>query len=144
EAGIGKTTLLKWFCDEVADAAHVLWGGCDDLVTAAALGPLWDIAAEETGLEAVLRDEDRNPAFRYVLDLLSRSLRPTVIVIEDVQWADEATLDLIRFIGRRIDRTHGLLVLSHRDGEGDGDDSIRMVLGDLPPAAVTRISVQAL
>ena len=41
--------------------------------------------------------------------------RRRVLVFEDVHWADEATLDLVKFLGRRIHRLPALLVLSHRD-----------------------------
>ena len=40
-----------------------------------------------------------------------------VCVIEDVHWADGATLDLLRYLSRRIDRLRLLLVLSYRDDE---------------------------
>ena len=50
-----------------------------------------------------------------MLDELARAPTPTVLVFEDVHWADEATLDLVKFLGRRIQRLPALLVLSHRD-----------------------------
>ena len=138
EAGIGKTALIRQFVAQI-DSAHILWGGCDDLLTARPLGPIWDMAYDEASLEAALGEDDRHATFRAVLDLLSRSLRPTVMVIEDVHWADEATLDLIKFIGRRIDRTHGLLLLTYRDGDVQGDHPLRVSLGDLPYGVVERI-----
>ena len=143
EAGIGKTALVRQFVGQI-DTAHILWGGCDDLLTARPLGPLWDMAYDDAGLEAALGEDDRHVTFSTVLDLLSRSLRPTVMVIEDVHWADEATLDLIKFIGRRIERTHGLLLLTYRDGDVQGDHPLRVSLGDLPYGVVERIPLQPL
>lgn len=143
EAGIGKTALIGHFVASLDDA-HVLWGGCDDLLTAQPLSPVWDMVFDEPGLEESLRDDDRQTTFRSVLDLLSRSLRPTVMVMEDVHWADEATLDLIKFVGRRINRTHGLLVLSYRDVEVKGDHPLKVAMGDLPYGVVERIHLEPL
>ena len=47
--------------------------------------------------------------FAAVLDELARPPTPTVLVFEDVHWADEATLDLVKFLGRRIHRVPALL-----------------------------------
>lgn len=143
EAGIGKTSVTRTFVESIDDA-HVLWGGCDDLLTARPLGPLWDMAFDEPSLETALGHDDRQVAFRTVLDLVSRTMTPTVVAIEDVHWADEATLDLIKYIGRRIDRTHGLLILTYRDGEVPGDHPLRAALGDLPYGVVARIPLQPL
>lgn len=143
EAGIGKTSLTRTFVERIDDA-HVLWGGCDDLLTARPLGPLWDMAFDEPSLEAALGEDDRQVAFRTLLDLVSRIMTPTVVAIEDVHWADEATLDLIKYIGRRIERTHGLLILTYRDGEVPGDHPLRVALGDLPYGVVERILLQPL
>ena len=79
-----------------------------------------------------------------VLDLLSRSLRPTVLVLEDTQWADEATLDLIKFLGRRIARTNGLLILTYRDVEVDAEHPLRQVIGELPPQILIRMPLKRL
>lgn len=79
-----------------------------------------------------------------VLDLLSRSLRPTVLVLEDTQWADEATLDLIKYLGRRIARANGILILTYRDGEVDADHPLRHVIGELPPQSLVRMPLEGL
>jgi len=78
------------------------------------------------------------------LDLLSRGLRPTIVVIEDTQWADEATLDVVRFLGRRIGDANGLLVLTYRDGEVDFDHPLRSVVGVLPSDRVVRVRLAGL
>ena len=144
EAGIGKTSVVRAFTDAHRDDSHILWGGCDDLLTPRPLGPLWDIAFDESGLEEVLRNDDRYETVGAVYELLARSLRPTVLVIDDAHWADEATLDLIRFLGRRIDRTHAVLVVTFRDGEVTGDHPLRVALGDLPSGLVERIRLSPL
>jgi ATP/maltotriose-dependent transcriptional regulator MalT len=79
-----------------------------------------------------------------LLDLLSRGLRPTVLVVEDTHWADEATFDVIKYLGRRIGRTNGLLLLTYRDGEVDYDHPLRQVIGDLAPQDLVRIHLGGL
>jgi len=139
EAGIGKSALLSQFVAEVEDRVHVLFGECDDLLTPQPLGPIWDAARDESSISAPLSQGDRRGVMEALLDLLSRGLRPAVLVIEDTQWADEVTLDLIKFLGRRIRRTNGLLVLTYRDGEVDTDHPLRQVIGQLPPQNLVRI-----
>ncbi len=144
EAGIGKTSFARRFVDEIGDDVHVLWGYCDDLTTPVPLGALRDMASIEPTLAAALSSDDRSSAFQTTLDLLSRSLRPTVMVIEDIHWADDATLDLVRFVGRRIGRTHGLMVLTYRNEVASVGERVRLALGDLPSNAVTRIALAPL
>lgn len=144
EAGIGKTSVVRAFTTSHADDSHVLWGGCDDLLTARPLGPLWDMALEEPTLGDALRGPDRYEAFTAIFELMSRALRPTIVVIEDIHWADEATLDLIKFLGRRIDRTHGLLMLTYRDGEVVGDLPLRAALADVAASVLERVALEPL
>ena len=144
EAGIGKSTLVREFVGAHADAAHVLVGVCDDLLTPQPLGPFWDIARRESSLGDVLEKGDRRAVMEDLLDLLSRSLRTTVLVVEDTHWADEATLDAIKYLGRRIGTTNGLLVLTYRDGEVDHDHPLRQVIGDLAPQDLVRLHLGGL
>jgi predicted ATPase len=144
EAGIGKSILVREFVAAHAEEAHVLFGFCDDLLTPQPLGPFWDIAREEPSLGELLEEGDCRSVMEFLLDLLSRSLRPTVLVVEDTHWADEATLDVIRYLGRRIARTNGLLVLTYRDGEVDYDHPLRQVIGELAPQNLVRIHLGGL
>jgi len=144
EAGIGKTALVREFIDRHSDRAHVLVGVCDDLLTARPLGPFWDMARDEPDLLVALEADDTSRVMGTVLDLVSRSLRPTIVLIEDTQWADEATLDAITYLGRRIEQANGLVVLTYRDGEVDFDHPLRGVIGGLPPASVVRIRLEGL
>ncbi|MGH8872032.1 MAG: ATP-binding protein [Acidimicrobiia bacterium] len=144
EAGIGKTSAVRAFADLHGEDAHILWGGCDDLITARPLGPIWDMAFDEPALGDALRGPDRYEVFALMLELMARSLRPTLVVIEDIHWADEATLDLIKFLGRRIDRTHGLLLLTYRDGEVPGDRPLRVALADVAGSVLERITLEPL
>ncbi len=143
EAGIGKSTLVTQFLLDVRERAHTLLGACDDLLTAQPLGPIWDIARLEPSLVQPLTDGNRRAVMEAVHDVLSRK-RPTILVLEDTQWADDATLDLIKFLGRRIARLNGLLILTYRDGEVDVDHPLRQVIGTLPPQSLRRISLNRL
>jgi predicted ATPase len=138
EAGTGKTALLREFCARQRDM-RVLWGGCDDLFTPRPLGPLHDIARQCPGglLEAVGSGAGRERIFTAALDELEQT--PTLVVFEDMHWADEATLDLLKFLGRRIQRTRSILAASYRDDEVGPGHPLRMVIGDLPRASVRRM-----
>jgi len=86
EAGIGKTSLVREFIELQAGKAHMLAGTCDDLLIPQPLGAFWDMAREEPLLGEPLWTGDRPHLLETVLDLLSHSLRPTIMAIEDTQW----------------------------------------------------------
>ncbi|MCU1396173.1 MAG: transcriptional regulator, LuxR family [Ilumatobacteraceae bacterium] len=144
EAGIGKSTLVNAFVAAHASDARFAVGFSDDMVAARPLGPFWDFARQEPSLAAGLDSGDRFAMLTACMDLLSRTTLPTVFVIEDTHWADEATLDAIRFLGRRIGRTSGLLLVTYRDGEVDFDHPLRAVIGELPPANLVRMHLDPL
>ena len=83
EAGIGKSALVREFVDAHADDSHIFFGACDDLLTPQPLGPIWDIGRDELSVSGPLKDDDRRAVMGALLSLLSRSLRPSVLVIED-------------------------------------------------------------
>jgi DNA-binding CsgD family transcriptional regulator len=144
EAGIGKSALVEEFLSRHDEAAHVLIGTCDDLLIPQPLGPFWDLARAEPSLAEPLEAGDRFQLLRMVLDLLTRSLRATILVIEDSHWADEATLDAVKYLGRRIAATNGLLVLTYREAEVDFDHPLRSVIGDLAAPSVERLHLDGL
>jgi DNA-binding CsgD family transcriptional regulator/tetratricopeptide (TPR) repeat protein len=127
EAGVGKTALLRHFCEGRTD---VLWGECDALFTPSQLGPLTDIAAVAGGdlAEAVAAAA---PAHVVTAALLRELERPAIVVVEDVHWADEATLDVLRLLGRRIATVPVLLIATYRDDELDRSHPLRVTLGEL-------------
>ncbi|MCA9868040.1 MAG: AAA family ATPase [Anaerolineales bacterium] len=143
EAGVGKSSLVGWFVREHSREAAVLWGAGDALFTPRPLGPLHDMALHSGRLAAALvGDGNRAALFAAFLELLSE--RPAIAVFEDVHWADEATLDLLRYAGRRIDATRALLVMTYRDDELGPRHPLRAVLGDLTSSAVTRLTLRPL
>jgi DNA-binding CsgD family transcriptional regulator len=138
EAGIGKTALLKAFVQDCPSDVDVLWGACDGVSTPQPYGPFEDMA------------DALGPAFRQLLDssasrtelgrwlLKWMSAGPVrVLVIEDVQWADQATLDLVAWLARRIESLPVLLLLTHRDGAG-GEPSVVRILGGVASLPVLR------
>ncbi len=150
EAGVGKTALVEELanrCRRCRAAARVLWGGCEPLVTPRPLGPLYDMAESAGGALAALLDSGAPPEtlFPAVLRELRRGDRPTVAIFEDLHWADEATLDLLRYLGRRVPRAAGvLLVATLRDEALDARHPLRVLLGELARAGCRRLQVRPL
>ncbi len=142
EAGIGKTTLVEHFLDEHKAKWRILQGACDSLFTPRPLGPLHDIALQTQGqLPSLLDSESKRTAiFSACLNELQQ--QATILVIEDVHWADEATLDLLKYLGRRIRQTVSMMILTYRDDEIGADHPLRILLGDLASShALHRIPV---
>ena len=133
EAGVGKSVLVEEFCRRVRGTTPVARGACDPLSTPRPLGPLIDIAAQVGGeLDLLLRNAgQRHEVFGAFLETLSGAEEAALVVLEDVHWADEATLDLLRFTGRRVERTRALVIATYRDDEVGPRHPLRIVLGDL-------------
>ncbi|MGD2061001.1 MAG: AAA family ATPase, partial [Acidimicrobiia bacterium] len=144
EAGVGKSALVTEFLEAHHDEIHAYVGYCDDLLTPQPLGPFWDIARDEPRLSASLKGSDSRGVMETVLDLLSNTLRPNIVLIEDTQWVDDASLDVIKYLGRRISSTNGLLVLTYRDTEVDLDHPLRTALGAVPAASTIRLNLSPL
>jgi tetratricopeptide (TPR) repeat protein len=141
EAGVGKTSLVRAFCDRAAE--RVLWGACESLTTPTPLGPFVDVAAQTDGTFAARVEAGAAPR-EVALALAAELDRPAVVVLEDVHWADEASLDVLRVLGRRIDRTRSLVLATYRH-ELDQAHPLRLVLGELAStAAVERCTVPPL
>jgi DNA-binding CsgD family transcriptional regulator/tetratricopeptide (TPR) repeat protein len=145
EAGIGKSALVRSFCAGLPPGTAVHHGSCDALATPRALGPLHDIARTDPGGLGRLLDRsgERRALFTAFLDLLSGG--PSVVVVEDAHWADEATADLLLFVGRRVGPLPATVVVTYRGEEVGRDHPLRRVLGDLATApAVSRLNVPPL
>lgn len=147
EAGIGKSSLVAGLRSDPPDGCRVLVGACDALATPRTLGPLRDLApVVGRRLAAALRAGDREEVFDALRDELA-STRGTVLVVEDVHWADEATLDALSFLARRIEALPALIVLTYRDDELEQGHPLARLLGDLHASvrhlAVPRLSAEA-
>ena len=151
EAGIGKTSLVEHFVKEHNHSWRILQGACDSLFTPRPLGPLHDIALQISspkraqGSLPALLDSESNRAAIFSACLNDLKTQKTILIIEDIHWADEATLDLLKYLGRRIRQTISLMILTYRDDEIGMDHPLRLLLGDLASShALHRIPVSSL
>ena len=146
EAGIGKTALVTHFAEERRARFSLLWGGCEALFAPRPLGPLVDMA---DGLPPALADSIRaartpHQLFPTILAYLRDCASVTLLVVEDVHWADEATLDFIKYLGRRIQHVATLFILTYRDDELGADHPLRSVLGELSSGSTHRLPLPLL
>jgi len=145
EAGIGKSALVRTFCAGVADSIPTLLGACDGLRTPRPLGPFADIGLSVGGaLGAAISDgASATGVFEALVDSLPDGT--AVLVIEDVHWADEATLDVLRLLGTRVERLGALIVATYRSDELPRTHPLRIVLGDAATSAgVLRLQLDPL
>src|SRR3954469_4162080 len=135
EAGLGQTAVLREVCADCGRGTRVLWGGCDPMVTPQPLGPLLDIAEAAGDETAALVTAGAKPhpiAAALLRDLAAPG--PTLLVIEDLHWADEATLDVLGLLARRIGGKPALVLASYRDDGLDRHGPLRGLLGKPAPA----------
>ena len=146
EAGIGKTSLVKAFCKQQRGDCTIYQGACDALFTPRPLAPLYDIIWQvRNDLWAASHSiEQRSELFLNFFHELSSRKEKILIVFEDIHWADEATLDFIKFFLRRIVQLRCLFILTYRDDEIHSRHPLRNVLGDLSPDTFTRIQLTPL
>ncbi|HEX5380198.1 MAG TPA: AAA family ATPase [Phenylobacterium sp.] len=144
EAGIGKTSLVRTFTAGLGEGVRVLWGACEDLSTPEALGPLRDLARDASWSlpQSFDAESSRLAVFSEAIGVLGAT--PTVAVIEDLHWADDATMDFVRYLGRRISGRPVLLLVTSRDEDVSGVTRLRRALVDLPPEARTRMDLPRL
>ena len=135
EAGAGKSALVREACLAAPDM-RVLRGACDPLSTPRPLGPLRDIVAD-LGRSGPELGNTGSAALTEFCEAVFAAVcsEPTVVVIEDAHWLDEASIDVIRFLLRRLEAVPTLLLMTYRDGEVDPGHPLRPMLGDLARAA---------
>ena len=147
EAGAGKSALVEAFTGRIGQDVRIFRSACEDLSIPDPLGPLYDLAREAQWAlpQAIdIRQGQRLPLFSDALEVFESRTGPTLLVIEDLHWADDATLDFIRFLGRRIANTHILLLLTARTDRSEGQIRVRRALGEIPAGSVVRIDVPLL
>jgi predicted ATPase len=145
-AGVGKTTFVR---QVAADAAHTVrpgFGACDGSLTPSPLGPLLDVLPVlppdvwPAGVE-------RHEVFTRLVTALRTPPTPApyLLVVEDAHWADEATLDLLRHLARRIHTCRALVVVTYRPEDLPREHGLRLVIGEAATASgVRRLDVGAL
>lgn len=146
EAGIGKTSLVDAFCRAAAGDLTILRGSADPLTTPRPFGPFFDMARSAGAgfsepFHATLPHVE---IFNAIHTAIGAMTPAPAIIIEDAQWADNATLDLLKFLGRRTPSLPCLLLVSYRDDEVGGDHPLAVALGALPQTRVHRLPLSPL
>ena len=131
EAGIGKSSLVRALRGLLPAKGRLLVGHCDDLGTPRTLGPFRDLVGQ-VGAEltrALREGGERDAVLTALRSELDWAGHPTILVVEDVHWADEATLDVLRYLARRIAELPAVLVLTYRDDELTREHPLQQFLG---------------
>jgi DNA-binding CsgD family transcriptional regulator len=131
ESGAGKTSFVEAFVERWVRDERVLWGVCDPLPTPRPLGPIQDLAHRlAPATKSVLEHSDQPyDIFAAVYDDLRTA--PSVLVLDDLHWADQGTIDLLRFVLRRVSQTRSLVIGILRDDEVGATHPMRALLGDI-------------
>jgi len=143
EAGIGKSALLLAFVDACRAEARVYQGACEHLGTPEPMGPLRDIARESQGRFTVSATGQLT-TFESLLRLLGSGKGPALLALEDIHWADDATLDALRFLARRIRTTQAVVLVSFRNDEPDSQARLASLWADMPRDSRERIELPPL
>ena len=132
EAGVGKTSLVRSFCADHDERFAILAGNCEALFAPRSLGPVLDIADAVGGelRDALTGDSQLHDIVTALLSEV-RKRAPAVLVVEDLHWADEATLDVLRLVIRKVQDVPVLVLVTHRDDELERTHPLRRVLGEL-------------
>ncbi len=152
-AGLGKTTLVRRATEDAGADVALLLASCEDLSTPRALGPFRDmlLPSGEVLVGAVDAAFDASAVLARLRDVVAAE-GPPVIVVEDVHWADDATVDLLRLLVRQAPALPALLVVTYRDEDIGQGHPMRRLLGSLrssvshlpleplSPAAVERMT----
>jgi DNA-binding CsgD family transcriptional regulator/tetratricopeptide (TPR) repeat protein len=143
EAGIGKTSLVNHWVETKEKKALIYTGACDSLFTPRPLGPLYDIAGQinQHFAESLTHEKDRTLVFTSLINHLTQAEKPVIMVFEDIHWADEATLDLIKFLARRINRIRCLFIATYRDDEIQYRHPLVTLCGELPSEHFSKIQL---
>jgi DNA-binding CsgD family transcriptional regulator/tetratricopeptide (TPR) repeat protein len=147
EAGAGKTSVVRAVIEAVADRTQVLVGSCDPMTTPRPFGPLRDIAETHRELEELATSLDTpHAAFGALLEHLRESIRPVLLIIEDLHWADDGTLDMVTYLGRRIESTRAVMVVTLRGNEIAPGNPVGITAGSLLSRrdSVHRVSLEPL
>lgn len=146
EAGIGKTRLIEYFVESQQEPMRFLRGACDPFSIPHPLCPLIDIARQipDEELSQMLWQPSRPIIFHACIAKIQTVTQPTIVVFEDIHWADEATYDLMIYLGRRIQETNCLMIITYRNDALPSDHPIRNVVGRLSGHHIERLSLQSL
>jgi predicted ATPase len=142
ESGAGKSSLLQAFTDDCVGNIPILWAACDPLTTPRPLGPFHDLAVQLGDVVVSVLSKATQPHEIFTAVFEQLRLTPSVLIIDDLHWADQGTIDLLRFVLRRIRVTGSVVVGALRDDEVGPTDPLRSLLGDIarsPDAATVTL-----
>lgn len=142
EAGSGKSALVRAFLAGLDASVTTAVGGCDDLLAPRGLAPFRDMVAELPELAGALAGGQPDEVFPALLR--SVGARTSVVAVEDVHWADDVSLDAVRYLARRIEGVPAVLVLTYRPEDVGVTHPLRGVLGGLNGPNVRRIELAPL
>jgi DNA-binding CsgD family transcriptional regulator len=143
QAGVGKTSLLRHLRASAQAHMQWFWGQGEPMRAAPPLAPLIDLLdALPPGLASRVRSGPiTTDMLSALLGFLRDSRQASVIVLDDVQWADSATLDLLGYLARRIETIRLALLLACRDDEAPSDPLFLTWLARLPSRCTTRLTL---
>ncbi|MBA3586253.1 MAG: ATP-binding protein, partial [Chloroflexi bacterium] len=139
EAGIGKSALLDGFLAERTFRTRVLRGACRPSLPARPFNPFHDLTGPTSGdLGTALRHGGRDRVIDAVLALL-RPGSTTILAIEDLHWADDATLDSLSVIAQIVHERPALVLATCRDDELVAGHPMERVITAVPASALARL-----
>ena len=153
EAGVGKSALAEALCREAAgQGVRVLVGRCYDRSETPPYGPWTEVRSQFPSadnlppLPSAFHTDAPSPVqfFAEVRDFFvaAAARQPIVLLLDDLQWADPASLDLLRFLARALGTLHMLILAIHRTGEIDRHHPLTQLLPLLVREAhTTRLTV---
>ncbi len=158
EAGIGKTTLVRAAGEHAHQTgASIHRSACYDLSVTPPYRPWIDLfnslgyrispPAELTGDHPLEWASNQDQLFTDAMDLLrsASSEQPRVLVLEDLHWADSASLELLRYAGRQVQDIPATIVVTYRDTDIDRQHPFYLQLPNLVRESdATRISLRPL
>jgi DNA-binding CsgD family transcriptional regulator/tetratricopeptide (TPR) repeat protein len=147
EAGVGKTTLVHQLCSGGGRRNHVLYGACEPLLAPRPFGPFIDLGEALGGELSDLIGEGAKPhaVARALLRDLNQTDGPSLVVLEDLHWSDEATLDVLRLTARRLSGISALMLVTYRNDELGPWHPLRALIGELGASqTIVRMSIAPL
>jgi DNA-binding CsgD family transcriptional regulator len=141
ESGAGKTAFVERFLADRTGDARVLSAMCDPLATPRPLGPVHDIADSLSERTRQLLDGAEHPYDIFEAVFADLGAQPTILVIDDLHWADQGTVDLLRFVLRRIHRRQLLVVGTAREEEVGTAHPLRTLLADVARSDSAHLAV---
>ncbi len=120
DAGIGKSRLLAEFCSSLAYSRWKVGRGASLEFASRPYGPILEILTGVGAGSFVLGAvESKREQFDAIVGALARaaSRSALLLAVEDLHWADAATLDLLAYLAPKLQRMRALVVASVRTEE---------------------------